>query len=336
MAPICWAFARSTTTASPSLVISPKKNLWHCLGACQTGSTVIDWVMKAEGVSFRHAVELLRADVPVAADSPVVKASTVRKLPPPVERGADDAAMLEQVTAFYYETLKQSPEALAYLAKRGLNHPEMIEHFRLGFANRTLGLRLPPKNRKAGDEMRTRLAQLGIIRESGHEHFNGSVVIPMFDEAGAVVGMYGRKVTENLRPGTPLHLYLPGSHKGVWNEAALQASKEIVLCESLIDALTFWCAGYRNVTASYGVNGFTDDHREAFRKHGVKRVLIAYDRDEAGDKAAAELADELMALGIECFRVLFPKGMDANEYASESHGGGEEPGRADRERSVAG
>ena len=87
------------------------------------------------------------------------------------------------------------------------------------------------------------------------------------------------------------------------------------MCESLIDALTFWCAGFRNVTASYGVNGFTDDHREAFRKHGMKRVFIAYDRDEAGDKAAQALADELMAMGIECFRVQFPKGMDANEYA---------------------
>jgi DNA primase len=60
----------------PSLVISPKKNLWHCLGACQTGGTVIDWVMKAEGVSFRHAVELLRADVPVG-ESPVVKVASV-------------------------------------------------------------------------------------------------------------------------------------------------------------------------------------------------------------------------------------------------------------------
>jgi len=46
----------------PSLVISPKNNLWHCLGACQAGGSVIDWVMKAEGVSFRHAVELLQAD----------------------------------------------------------------------------------------------------------------------------------------------------------------------------------------------------------------------------------------------------------------------------------
>src|SRR5229473_7845086 len=54
----------------PSLVISPKKNLWHCLGACQAGGTVIDWVMKAEGVSFRHAVELLQNDaLPLAAAS---------------------------------------------------------------------------------------------------------------------------------------------------------------------------------------------------------------------------------------------------------------------------
>src|SRR5208283_2090094 len=45
----------------PSLIVSPKKNLWHCLGACQTGGSVIDWVMRAQGVSFRHAVELLRA-----------------------------------------------------------------------------------------------------------------------------------------------------------------------------------------------------------------------------------------------------------------------------------
>ena len=47
---------------TPSLVITPAKNLWHCLGACQAGGTVIDWVMKAEGISFRHAVELLQND----------------------------------------------------------------------------------------------------------------------------------------------------------------------------------------------------------------------------------------------------------------------------------
>jgi hypothetical protein len=134
-------------------------------------------------------------------------------------------------------------------------------------------------------------------------------VNPVFDLEGSVLGMYGRKITPNLREGTPLHLYLPGPHRGVWNELALQVSKEIILCESLIDALTFWCAGFRNVTASYGVGGFTADHKDAFVRHGVQRVWIAYDRDDAGETAALSLAEELMAMGIECFRVLLGRGL---------------------------
>ena len=301
----------------PSLVITPSKNLWHCLGACRTGGPVIDWVMKCNGVSFRHAVELLRADHPsLAAPGPVVRKGTTAavKLEAPFDTDADDQVVLRQVVDYYHETLKQSPEALKYLQGRGLEHPDMVAHFRLGFSNRTLCYRLPEKNRKEGAEIRGRLQHLGILRESGHEHFNGSIVIPIIDLDGNVTGMYGRKITEGLRAGTPLHMYLPGPHKGVWNEEALAVTKEIILCESLIDALTFWCADYRNVTASYGVNGFTDDHREAFKKHGTRKVLIAYDRDEAGEKATLDLAEELIAMGIDCYRVLFPKGMDANEY----------------------
>jgi DNA primase catalytic core len=302
---------------TPSLIITPATNLWHCMGACNVGGTVIDWVMKTDGVSFRHAVELLRADhFSLAADSSQpVKHGTVRKLPPPVRVEAGDGELLQQIVGFYQETLRESPEALRYLESRGLNSAEMVERFRLGFANRTLGLRLPAKNRAAGAAVRGRLEELGIYRESGHEHFNGSLVIPVINPAGDVAGMYGRKITPNLREGTPLHLYLKGEHRGVWNEEALIASKEIILCEALIDALTFWAAGFRNVTASYGVNGFTADHRAAFEKHGTERVYIAYDRDEAGDKAAAKLAEELMGMGVECFRVEFPKGMDANAYA---------------------
>ena len=168
---------------SPSLVITPAKNLWHCLGACNMGGTAIDWVMKAQGVSFRHAVELLRADYFPLAAAPVqpVKQSTVPKLPPPVARDADDRALLLQAVDYYSRTLKQSPEALKYLASRGLQSSEIIDRFKLGFANRTLGYGLEDKNRVAGAEMRGRLQQLGILRKSGHEHFNGSLVIPVFN-----------------------------------------------------------------------------------------------------------------------------------------------------------
>ena len=301
----------------PSLVVSPKNNLWHCLGACQAGGSVIDWVMKCQGISFRHAVELLRADHPSLTEAAApVRTSTVRKLPSPIQHDAGDAEALSQAVKYYHETLLQTPDAQAYLQKRGLKSSEMIGHFRLGFANRTLGLRLPPANRKAGAELRGRLQKLGIIRESGHEHFNGCIVFPIFDRTGQVVEIYGRKIADgHLTAGTPVHLYLPGPHRGVWNEAAMEVAKEIILCESIIDALTFWCAGYRNVTASYGVNGFTEDHRAALKKYETKRVLIAYDRDEAGEKAAATLADELMGMGIECYRIQFPHRMDANEYA---------------------
>lgn len=305
----------------PSLVVSPEKNLWHCLGACQVGGSVIDWVMRAEGVSFRHAVELLRGHAPSLAASPgstserTAKKSTVKKLEAPIPRSASDAELLRSVVGFYHQALKESPEAMAYLARRGLQNAEMIDHFQLGFANRTLGYRLPDKNRKEGAELRGALQRVGVIRESGHEHLNGSITIPLFDEHRRVVGMYGRKITEGLRAGTALHLYLPGPHRGVFNVEAFGASKEMILCEALIDALTFWCAGYRNVTSAYGVEGFTEEHREALRRHGTRRVYLAFDRDEAGDRAAAKLAVELQAMGIECYRVLFPKGMDANEYA---------------------
>jgi DNA primase catalytic core len=299
---------------NPSLNIDPVKNEWHCKGACGEGGDVIQWVMRAEGVGFLQAVALLKRDY-VPSTGPVVKQCTVPKLPCPVTLGSDDRAVMREVVRFYASTLRDTPDAMRYLEKRGLKSAEMVERFRLGFSDRMLGPALPDKNRRAGKEVREQLERLGIFRTSGHEHLRGSLVIPVLDLDGDVVQMYGRKVTPNLRAGTPDHLYLPGPHRGVWNEEALLASKEIILCEALIDALTFWVAGYRQVTASYGVNGFTEDHREAFRRHGTERVYIAYDSDEAGNKAAVKLADELMQMGIECFRVEFPKGMDANEYA---------------------
>jgi DNA primase len=306
-----------------SLVITPDKNLWHCFG-CGAAGGPIDWVIKTQGVSFRHAVELLRSDPSLAAGSlndaartVGVKRSTVRRLSAPVGLEASEQELLNQVIEYYHHTLLTSPEALAYLDKRGLaagaNARELIVKFRLGFANRTLGLRLPQARVKAGGELRARLQGLGVLRESGHEHFNGCLVVPVFDEAGNVSEIYGRKIGEKV--DGPAHLYLPGPHRGVWNAQGLQGQAEVILTEALIDAMTFWCAGFHNVTAAYGVEGFTDDHLATFQRCGVRRVLIAFDRDDAGERGTAKVVERLTAAGLECLRIQFPKGMDANEYA---------------------
>ena len=214
-------------------------------------------------------------------------------------------------------TIKPSPEALAYLESRGLKNAELIATFKLGYANRTLAYRLPQSRRQAGTESRGRLKAIGILREkTGHEHFNGCLVVPVMDANGVITEVYGRKVGKQLKKRCAQHLYLPGPHVGVWNIQAFKAAEAMILCEALIDAMTLWCCGFRNVTASYGTGGFTDELLQAFIQHDIKRALIAYDRDAAGNKAAVTLAEKLMDHGIDCFRVLLPKGMDINAYAT--------------------
>jgi DNA primase len=314
-----------------TLVVTPATNTWRCEAGCQVaGGRVLDWVMRAEGVSRRLAVELLRSDLGTLEafsaqkrgrqKGRVAEKSTTPKLGG-FETTAADHVLLRSVFDYYHATLKESPEALAYLERRGLRSAEMIERFRLGFANRTLAYRLPQKNRKDGAEVRGRLQKLGVLRESGHEHLNGSLVIPVLDAEGRIVDAYGRKITPGLRPGTPLHSWLGEERRGVWNVEALTANRTVILCASLIDALSFWCAGFRNVTALAGLDGNIDEQAAAFMKAGVGQVMIAFRRSPEGDRAAEKVAGRLSDAGLECFRVVFPKGMDANDFLLKSPGG---------------
>jgi hypothetical protein len=138
----------------------------------------------------------------------------VRKLPAPVALDASAEELMQQVVGYYHATLRTSPEAMDYLKQRGIDHPEAVSAFRLGYANRTLGLRLPPKARKDGARMRHQLTKLGIIRPSGHEHLNGCLTIPVFDAEGRVTQVYGRKIVHHLKNGSVYHLLkVPGT----WN-----------------------------------------------------------------------------------------------------------------------
>lgn len=303
-----------------SLSVNPTSNRWECRGGCQVHGTVVDWVMKAEGVSHRHAVELLRNNLPVSATSSSqqpVKSSTVRRLDAPFGSGDDDPTVLRRVVGYYHETLKQNPEVLEYLTKHGLGSAEAIDKFQLGYANRTLGYRLPQKNRIEGGALRGQLQRLGILRSSGHEHFHGALVIPVIDEIGLIADLYGRRIGKS-KDGIPVDLYLPGPSKGLWNLDALKASKEIILCHGLIDALTFWCAGYRNVTTLHGTDDLTSERLELLKRYKVECLLIAYGNTETDNETASALAERLLAEGFGCFRIVFPAGVDASGCAQLS------------------
>lgn len=292
--------------ATPNLIVSPAKGLFHCM-ACGAAGNAIQFVQRHDGVSFRHAFELLRDGVGLQAQ-PRAEQSTVPKLACPLDPEADDGVLFAQVVGYYHERLQQSPAALDYLRSRGLGEPGLIARFRLGFADRTLGLRLPEKNRVDGAKLRRRLEQLGLYRESGHEHFNGCVVVPLADGAGRFVSLYGRRAQK----GELRHLYPPGPHRGLFNPAALE-SPEVILCEAVLDALSFCAAGFPHATCAYGTEGLTEELWERLRR--ARRVLLAYDADEAGERAAARDTARLKSVGVAVARVQFPWGMDANAYA---------------------
>ncbi|WP_233965601.1 CHC2 zinc finger domain-containing protein [Pectobacterium versatile] len=319
---------------TPSCVITPSKNLYHCFG-CGASGSVLDWLQQTERLTYPQTLVRLRelagtpsslAAVPVLASPPVART-------PLSDLDDDGQALLHQVIDFYHHNLLNNPEAQQWLVSRGLNHPELISHFRLGFAGHhgiggSAGL-LPSTSSLEGKRLRERLAGLGVLREATRQdHFRGCMVMPVVGwsesanvaQRGRVLQLYGRRTTADyaVKKGAAKHLYLPSPLAGVWNEEALKVSSEIILCEALIDAMTFWCAGFRNVTTAYGANGFTAEHLAALQYHGVKRVLIAYDRDEAGDRGAEAVAGDLLESGIGAWRVQFPQGLDANAYTLKS------------------
>ncbi|MFP1764458.1 CHC2 zinc finger domain-containing protein [Lonsdalea quercina] len=321
---------------TPSCVITPSKNLYHCFG-CGASGSVLDWLQQTERLTYPQTLvrlrELAGTASSLAAGPALVSASPTVARTPLADLDDDGQALLHQVIDFYHHNLLTSAEALQWLVSRGLTHPDLISHFRLGFAGHhgiggSAGL-LPSTSSKEGKALRERLAGLGVLRATTRQdHFRGCVVMPVIGwsesanvaQRGRVLQLYGRRTTADyaVKKGAAKHLYLPSPLAGVWNEEALKASSEVILCEALIDAMTFWCAGFRHVTAAYGANGFTADHLTALQYHGVKRVLIAYDRDEAGDRGAEGVAADLLEAGIEAWRVRFPPGLDANAYALKS------------------
>lgn len=299
---------------NPSLHVTPGKGLWRCV-SCQATGNVIQFVQRFDGVSFRHAYELLKTGKLSALSAPAtgapLKKSTVPRLESPLTPDADDQAAMRQVLDYYHARLAENPAALAYLKKRGLSS-EAVAAFKIGFVDRTLGLRLPNNQRKEGAAMRERLTRLGVLRSTGHEHLRGCLTFPVVAESGAIGTVYGRALDAPTKDAR--HLFLPGPQRGVFNPAALR-SPEIILTEGVIDALTFWGAGFRNVTTSYSAKALPDELLDALLAAKVRRVLIAYDRDKAGDDGAVAVAAQLAAHGIETARVLFPPGQDANAYA---------------------
>lgn len=300
---------------SKALVIDPKANTWACTEGCGDGG-VVDWVARTEGISPSHAEALLRADFEPTGTVENVKTSTTTKLPDLIQPDEPDAVVLRKVLGFYHRALVGSPEAMEWLRDRGLRDPELITHFHLGLADRTLGYRLPRRNRKAGKQVRGQLRRLGILRKSGHEHFRGSLVVPFLDDDGNVVNVYGHKLGgSTLRSGTAIETWLDDNYSGVLNRDGFVQGQKLILAGSVLDALTWWSWGFRFVSTTMGRNRLPEGVRGLLAARSIRSVALALPRD---DTATETIANELRDLGIEVHRVVLPKDQTANDIARQA------------------
>ena len=310
-----------------NLIVTPGKGLWRCMAAgCGATGNAIQFVEKFDGVSFRHAFEVLSGeDAFAAGDGTPKKTGTIPRLSCPLDESVDDFTLLEQVSSYYARSLAapENQAARDYLVSRGLDDPALWTRFGIGCADRTLGLRIPLKNRNQGAQLRERLQSVGVYRDTGREHLNGCLTIPIREcgphgREGRIVQLYGRRIDPKA-PKEMRHLYLARPLAGIFNPAALTC-REIILTESIIDALSFVQNGMDGTTCTFGAKNFTNELFEAIRAAKIESVRLAFDADEAGEIATREAAARLQAIGIECFALKLPWGMDANQYAREQGG----------------
>ena len=143
------------------------------------------------------------------------------------------------------------------------------------------------------------LKRIGILNAKNHEVFYNCVVFPLADARGAVVNLYGRNIDDAAGAS---HLYLPGPRTGIVNRQAVKRSQTIILTESVIDALTLYDQGFKNVMPIYGVNGLLDEHLSLMHRK-VKAAYLVFDADDAGNRAAEAVSLRLKKKGIAAYVV---------------------------------
>jgi DNA primase len=281
---------------TPSLRVTPSKGLFRC-PACGATGNVIQFVAKIEKISDREAAQKLLGNIPG-----VKRGSEIEKEKP---IAVPDSKLLAAAIEHYHQSLlSRDRRGIEYLNKRGLGDVEMIRHFKIGFVNGSL-------KEKLSVAQQQKLACL--FNEKGNERYYLRVVVPIFDERGEPVGLYGRSIQPEAQVK---HLYLEGQHRAVWNAAAFAAyPDELIVTESVFDGLAVFAAGKKNVSCAYGAGGWTPHHDRLLEKHRVKKVILAYDGDERGREAAKELALKLEKQGVSAHRIHWPEGVkDACDY----------------------
>lgn len=266
----------------PSFYVNARKNLFYCHG-CGRGGDLIRFVQLFLNVPFRESVAHLQRQL---ASAPATE-------------------LLEQTAAFYQLELHRHPEAIQYLAQRGLRDPALIEELGIGYAPGGNLLR----HLTARGYSLDLLLDTGLINNHGCDAFCRRVIFPC-RERGQIVNLYGRSIGAAFP-----HRLLPRPKGGLFAWESVGQFSTLILVEGLFDLAVLWQSGFRHTTCAIGAH-VTPAQMAQLADQPGRSVYIAFDHDEnqAGQQASHQLARHLESAGLRARIVLLPPGHDPNSY----------------------
>ncbi|WJG07953.1 toprim domain-containing protein [Aliiglaciecola sp. LCG003] len=225
---------------------------------------------------------------------------------------------VEMTLNHYMQSLKSSSDALDYVVcKRGVSE-NVAESYQLGFVDRSLGKALPDTECFEGAMIRGTLQRFGLIKPNGREYFRGCVVVPVRDESGNFVDMYGRKIAKYQRGGVAFYLRIHPYAMSLFNAQALLTNNEVIICSSPIEALSFLSCGVSNVVGMMGVQSVCNAYVEQLQNNGVMSVILAINNTAQGLRYKSILIRMLKSVGINYRELELPSGKDVNNVLVES------------------
>ncbi len=285
---------------TPSFVVSPSKQIYHCFG-CGVGGDSIKFVMEIEKLSYPEAIE---------------KLASMFNFSLQYSKGSSDYAdvkrVLENIQTWYIKNLEHHTTAKDYLKNRGVSQ-SAIERFGIGYV---------PEGKQVIHFLNAsalplpKAVEAGVIAQ-GEGGFYARLVeritFPIFAPSGAIVGFGGRTITDHPAkyinsPQTKLFnksRLLYGYHLA---KESIYKNKKLIVCEGYLDVVMFHQAGFTEAVATLGT-ALTSEHLPLLRK-GDPKIILAYDGDKAGQAAALKAAIMLSHANFDGGVVLFPDGQD--------------------------
>ena len=298
---------------TPSFTVTPAKNMFYCFG-CGAGGNAITFVQKAENLDFFQAVEFLaqRAGITIPRDEKYKREEISRNRIYDMNREA-----AKFFRACLYDP-KYGGDAMAYLKDKRRLGDAVIKHFGLGFSPNDFGL-LTKHMQSLGfkEEELTKGFLCGKSQKTGrlYDYFRNRVMFPIIDVSGNIIG-FGGRVMDDSKPKYLNTSDTPGFKKSknlfALNYAKNFCENQMLLCEGYMDVIAMHAAGFQNAVATLGT-ALTSEQARLMTKY-TKKVVVCYDSDEAGQRAADRSIKILGEVGLDV-RILKMQGAkDPDEY----------------------